>query len=97
MRICCVSRWALLCSLGKQAAGTNLQVANHIVFVHPLLGRSDRQIGAWEAQAIGRCHRPGQQKRVEVHRFIAVNTLEAVLHSEREPRLWSTHFKLNYD
>ena len=56
--------FVLMCSLQKKAAGTNLQCANHVLFVHPFFARSDEQCMAWEAQAIGRVQRYGQTKQV---------------------------------
>ena len=54
----------------------NLQRANHVVFVHPFVAKTESFAAAWEAQAVGRCHRPGQTRQVHVHRFVALRTLE---------------------
>lgn len=92
-------KWLLLCSMDTQAAGTNLQVANHVVFVHPLYAENRDQVGAWEAQAIGRLYRPGQENVVEIHRLVTGDTIEREMHEtargdETTPPLWTQHFAL---
>lgn len=44
--------------------------AQHVILIEPLLN------AAVEAQAIGRVHRIGQEKKTFVHRFIVKNTVE---------------------
>ncbi|OQU97743.1 hypothetical protein CLAIMM_03630 [Cladophialophora immunda] len=57
------------------AAGWNLQVANHVVFLAPFVaGEEERK--ATMAQAIGRSWRPGQKKDVRVHLLAAMSTIE---------------------
>ena len=57
----------------------NLQCANHVLLVHPFFATHHEHCIAWEAQAIGRAHRQGQTKKVTIHRFIALGTIEEEL------------------
>ena len=89
------SDYVLLSSLSKKAAGTNLQIANHIVFLHPFRAPNQTTVAAWEAQAIGRCQRPGQTKQVHVHKFFSRGTIEQAMANaaEADPeQSWRTHF-----
>ena len=73
----------MLMSLDSSASGTNLTVANHVFFVHPMLAKDNEQAVAYEKQAIGRILRPGQTKDVTVWRFVAEETLEEELLNQR--------------
>ena len=53
----------LMLSLAHAAAGTNLQMANHVVLVEPA-GQNKSHGAAIEAQAVGRCIRIGQKQLV---------------------------------
>ncbi|CAE7266617.1 mus-41 [Symbiodinium natans] len=53
---------SLVLSLEHAASGTNLTAASHVVFVHPMYATSAERAVAYEAQAIARCRRYGQQK-----------------------------------
>jgi len=67
----------LLLSLESAASGSNLQAANHVVFVHPMAASSIAEAVAQEKQAIGRVRRIGQTRgEIFVHRFITRNTIE---------------------
>lgn len=66
----------------------NLQRANHVVFVHPFVAKTESFAPAWEAQAVGRCHRPGQSRQVHVHRFVALRTLEHEIRIRAELKGW---------
>ncbi|CAN8096401.1 unnamed protein product [Discula destructiva] len=60
----------------EQAAGSNLHNANHVIFVSPLITRSQ---AAWDAQmqqALGRCVRFRQQKLVHVYHMAMADTVE---------------------
>ncbi|KIW73810.1 hypothetical protein PV04_01900 [Phialophora macrospora] len=58
------------------AAGWNLQSANHVVFLSvPVLG-SVAELDATREQAVGRCWRPGQTKQVFVYQVAATDTGE---------------------
>ncbi|KAK4935324.1 hypothetical protein LTR10_023615 [Elasticomyces elasticus] len=50
----------------QDAAGWNLQVANHVLFLGDMVGLGKEEKAATIEQAVGRCRRPGQEKG-EVH------------------------------
>lgn len=60
----------------EDAAGWNLQCANHVVFLAPFVG--DSVVHAWDTmvQAVGRAHRPGQKRDVVVYHFYGADTIE---------------------
>ncbi|KAK5052544.1 hypothetical protein LTR84_002409 [Exophiala bonariae] len=60
----------------EDAAGWNLQCANHVVFLAPFVG--DSVVQAWDTmvQAVGRAHRPGQKKKVQVYHIYGAKTIE---------------------
>jgi len=71
------SSQVLLLSLEKCASGTNLTVANHVMFVSPMCAESLEAAVAYEKQAIGRVRRPGQERdRIVLWRFISRGTIE---------------------
>lgn len=82
----------LLLSLEHSASGTNLTAANHVVFVHPMCAESAERAVAYEAQAIGRCRRWGQE-RPEVHcwRFVTRGTVEENITRKHRKELEDTH------
>jgi len=84
----------LLLSLEQSASGTNLTAANHIVFVHPMSAASPEKAVSYEAQAIGRCRRWGQQ-RSEVHcwRFVTRGTVEETITTRHCSDLWQNHLR----
>ena len=55
----------LLLSLEDSASGSNLTAASHVLFVHPMLAANQETAIAYEAQAVGRVRRPGQEKTVD--------------------------------
>ena len=61
---------ALVLTLRAGAVGLNLTAANHVVFMAPCLDPSLRR------QAIARCHRIGQLKKVYVTTLAVAGTLE---------------------
>ncbi|KAI8615565.1 hypothetical protein BC830DRAFT_1064253 [Chytriomyces sp. MP71] len=74
----------LLLNVGDEsAAGANLTCANHIFFVNPLFHQSNEWIQACETQAIGRCRRYGQNKKVWIYRLLAIDTIDTVLFEKR--------------
>jgi SNF2 family DNA or RNA helicase len=61
-------------SADHAASGLNLIKANKIIILEPLDNDQCK-----EEQAIGRAHRIGQTKDVEVFRFIINNTIETMM------------------
>lgn len=86
----------LLLSLEHSASGTNLTAANHVIFVHPMCASSADRAVAYEAQAIGRCRRWGQE-HAEVHcwRFVVRGTVEEAITAEHCRDLWECHLRTN--
>ncbi|CAJ1397497.1 unnamed protein product [Effrenium voratum] len=78
----------LLLSSQRHSSGINLQMARHVVIVHPYCtptatsqdSISRLQMLAFEAQAIGRVRRFPQKKAVHVHRLFAVGSVEEELY-----------------
>lgn len=67
----------IMLSSQKSASGTNLTVANIIIFIEPYYDSDNINDRIhYEAQAIGRVLRIGQTKPVEVHYFITKDTIE---------------------
>ena len=69
-----------------------LQVANHLIFVHPFHSLNNHQRSAWEAQAIGRVLRQGQTRQVTIWRFVSMGTMEQELLVQGNLREWKKHF-----
>jgi len=82
----------LLLSLEHSASGTNLTAANHVIFVHPMNAISAERAVSYEAQAIGRCRRWGQQKS-EVHcwRFVVRGTVDETITAQHQCDIWQNH------
>ncbi|KAJ3235803.1 hypothetical protein HDU81_000159 [Chytriomyces hyalinus] len=78
-----VSSVLLLNVADESAAGANLTVANHIFLLNPLHHSSNEWIQACETQAVGRCRRYGQDRKVWVHRMLANDTIDTVLFEKR--------------
>lgn len=68
----------------ESASGANLTVANHVIFVSPLLCDSFSQYVAQETQAIGRIKRYGQKREVKIHRFLTSETIDTEIFEKRE-------------
>ncbi|KAF1836344.1 hypothetical protein BDW02DRAFT_616202 [Decorospora gaudefroyi] len=67
----------LLLNLGSEsAAGVNLTNANHIIFVSPLLSKTQHDYDSAMAQAIARSRRYGQEKKVHIHHVLALRTID---------------------
>ncbi|KAF2808033.1 uncharacterized protein BDZ99DRAFT_572902 [Mytilinidion resinicola] len=58
------------------AAGVNLQCANHVMFLSPLLAPSQHEYEAKMEQAIGRVRRYGQKKAVHIYHFANLHTID---------------------
>ncbi|KAF2759990.1 hypothetical protein EJ05DRAFT_475012 [Pseudovirgaria hyperparasitica] len=80
-------RKVLVLNVGDEtAAGSNLTNANHIIFIAPLLSRTQEHYNQAMEQAIGRARRYGQKKEVQIYRFVALGTIEADILQLRERR-----------
>ena len=64
-------RVLLLFMADESASGANLTAANHVIFVHPLLAKSQQAYEQCRTQAVGRIRRYGQTRVVHVHDFLA--------------------------
>lgn len=71
----------------ETAAGSNLQCANHVIFLSPLLRDSQYGYDSTMAQAIGRVRRHGQQKEIHVYRLVALDTIDVDILEHRERRV----------
>lgn len=60
----------LLLLLKQGGNGLNLQQAQHVIFVEPVMDPGE------EAQAIGRVDRMGQEKETFIHKFIVLDSIE---------------------
>jgi hypothetical protein len=68
----------------EHAAGSNLPVANHVIFASPLL-EEDKFIRQMHyKQAVGRCLRQGQTKKVSVYSFVTKGTIDEEFHRADE-------------
>lgn len=70
----------------ETAAGLNLQQANHVIFLSPLLRATQYEYDSTLAQAIGRVRRHGQTKEIHVYRILALNTIDVDILEHRERR-----------
>ncbi|KAI8823181.1 uncharacterized protein EV422DRAFT_394885 [Fimicolochytrium jonesii] len=77
-------RVLLLNVMNESASGANLTIANHAIFLSPLLTESQQEYTACETQAIGRVRRYGQEKCVHIWRFLTENTMDTQIFEERE-------------
>ena len=76
-------RVLLLNVMDESASGANLTVANHAIFLSPLLAQSQEQYVSCETQAIGRVRRYGQEKDVKIWRFLSMNTIDVTIYEDR--------------
>lgn len=77
-------RVLLLNIADESAAGSNLTVANHVIFLSPLVAEHNQQYAATMEQAKGRAIRFGQTKEVKVWRFFVRETIDASILEQRE-------------
>lgn len=73
--------------LSRGNKGANLMCASHIIFADPSL------LTAAEAQAVGRIHRLGQTKKMKIHRFYVLASIEQSVFELS--RLKQQHYKSN--
>ncbi|RMY59454.1 hypothetical protein D0865_02069 [Hortaea werneckii] len=71
----------------ETAAGLNLQMANHVIFLSPLLRDSQYLYESTMAQAIGRVRRHKQKKPIYVYRLVALDTIDVDIFEHRERRV----------
>ncbi|RMZ06979.1 hypothetical protein D0860_05310 [Hortaea werneckii] len=71
----------------ETAAGLNLQMANHVIFLSPLLRDSQYLYESTMAQAIGRVRRHKQKKPIYVYRLVALATIDVDILEHRERRV----------
>jgi SNF2 family DNA or RNA helicase len=76
-------RVLLLNVMDESASGANLTVANHAIFLSPLLAPSQEIYQANETQAIGRLRRYGQTKTVYIWRFLTRDTIDVDIYEAR--------------
>ncbi|WWD22469.1 hypothetical protein CI109_106962 [Kwoniella shandongensis] len=69
------------------AAGSNLTTANHAIFLGPLFTNSLLNYRAVETQAIGRIRRYGQERKVHIHRLLALDTIDMTIFNNRRAEL----------
>ena len=65
----------------------NLTVANHTIFISPLLARTQHEYNQAETQAIGRIRRYGQTKTANLYRFITCSTIDEEIYKSRGQHL----------
>lgn len=70
----------------QTAAGSNLQNANHVIVLSPLLQNDQYGYESTMAQMIGRVRRHGQKKEIHVYRVLALNTIDVDILEQRERR-----------
>merc|ERR1719221_1359917 len=67
----------LLLNVGDESAsGINLTTANHAIFVHPLLTKSQEDYTACQTQAVGRIRRYGQRRTCHIYHIVAKGTID---------------------
>ncbi|VDC03470.1 unnamed protein product [Peniophora sp. CBMAI 1063] len=76
-------RILLLHVTDETASGANLTVANHAIFLSPLLTESQEEYDAYETQAIGRLRRYGQRQTVHIWRFVSMDTMDVEQYEKR--------------
>lgn len=70
----------------ETAAGSNLQNANHVIFLSPLLRDSQYGYEATMAQAVGRVRRHGQKRGIHIYRLVALDSIDVDILEHRERR-----------
>ncbi|KAL4896868.1 hypothetical protein BDV59DRAFT_209394 [Aspergillus ambiguus] len=78
----------LILNLGSEmAAGLNLQCANHVIFLSPMLTQTQYDYDSGMVQAIGRCRRYGQTKHVHIYHLLAKRTIDVNIFQGRRNRI----------
>ncbi|RAH41685.1 putative SNF2 family helicase [Aspergillus brunneoviolaceus CBS 621.78] len=77
----------LILNLGTElAAGLNLQQANHVIFLSPLLTQTQYDHDSTMTQAIGRSRRFGQTKHVHIYHLLARKTIDVTIFENRRDK-----------
>ncbi|KAL1794299.1 hypothetical protein ACET3X_007720 [Alternaria dauci] len=77
----------IILNLGSEsAAGVNLTIANHVVFVSPFLAKTQYGYDSAMAQAIARSRRYGQEKKVHIYHVVAQRTIDVDILEHRHRR-----------
>jgi len=61
----------------------NFTIANHAIFLSPLLTATDYEYQSSETQAIGRIRRYGQTRKVHIWRFMSEDTMDVEIYEGR--------------
>ncbi|KAH3990038.1 hypothetical protein HBI26_002010 [Parastagonospora nodorum] len=78
----------LILNMGSEsAAGANLVNANHLIFVAPLLAKTQYEYDSAMAQAIARLRRYMQTKTVHIYHVIAQRTIDVDILEHRHKRV----------
>jgi site-specific DNA-cytosine methylase len=77
-------RVLLLNIADESAAGSNLTVANHVIFLSALISEEEQSYHATMEQAKGRAVRFGQIKEVKIWRFFVRDTIDQTVFEKRE-------------
>ncbi|KAJ5084094.1 C-5 cytosine methyltransferase [Penicillium alfredii] len=78
----------LILRLGSSmAAGLNLQCANHVIFLSPLLKATQYEWESGMTQAIGRVRRYGQKRHVHVYHLLAKHAADVNIFQERHGQI----------
>lgn len=72
-------------------SSSNLVNANHVIFVSPLLAKSQYQYDSAMAQAIARCRRYRQEKKVHIYHFAALQTIDVDILEHQHKRFDAIH------
>ncbi|KAF9883832.1 hypothetical protein FE257_002769 [Aspergillus nanangensis] len=78
----------LILNLGSEmAAGLNLQCANHVIFISPMLAQTQYDYDSAMTQAIGRCRRYGQTRHVHVYHILAKATIDVNIFQDHRDKV----------
>lgn len=71
------------CALTNRSVLTVPTVANHCIFVSPLLTEEEQEYRAINTQAVGRIRRYGQVKKCHIYRFLTLDTIDTQIYEQR--------------
>ncbi|OOF92487.1 hypothetical protein ASPCADRAFT_517877 [Aspergillus carbonarius ITEM 5010] len=78
----------LILNLGSEmAAGLNLQRANHVIFLSPMLTQTQYDYEAAMIQAIGRSRRYGQTRHVHIYHLLVKHTIDVNIFQDRRGKV----------